>query len=154
MDVRPAERKTRKYLSIMQVQDVVSPAQDLLILGLMFALFGLIARTLWRLIEDIFGPVLDFRTVIAEVLFILVMVEIMQLLFVFLREHRIAVDFTVELGIVSTLREIVLRGAVEIPWDQIVALALFLLVLGGLLRFGDLRMPAWSAGGSRNETGR
>jgi hypothetical protein len=58
---------------------------------------------------------------------------------VYLREHRVAVDFMLELGIVSTLREVVLRGVVELHWLQLVAIALFLLVLGALLRFGDLR---------------
>jgi uncharacterized membrane protein (DUF373 family) len=80
--------------------------------------------------------------VIAEVLFMLVMVELVRLLLVYLREHHVAVDFMVELGIVSTLREIVLRGVVDLPWEQIAALSSFLLALGLLLRFGDLRLTA------------
>lgn len=58
---------------------------------------------------------------------------------IYLQEHRVAVDFVVELGIVATLREIVLRGVVELRWEQIAALSVFLLALGVLLRFGDLR---------------
>jgi len=50
------------------------------------------------------------------------------------------VDFMVELGIVATLREIVLRGVIELRWEQVVALSAFLLALGALLRFGDLRI--------------
>jgi uncharacterized membrane protein (DUF373 family) len=46
----------------------------------------------------------------------------------------------VELGIVATLREVVLRGVTEIPWPQVAALTGFLLALGALLRFGDLRV--------------
>jgi hypothetical protein len=45
----------------------------------------------------------------------------------------------VELGIVATLREIVLRGVTELGWPQVAALTAFLLALGVLLRFGDLR---------------
>jgi Phosphate-starvation-inducible E family len=56
-----------------------------------------------------------------------------------LQEHRVAVDFMVELGIVATLREVVLRGVIELDWGHIVALSGFLLTLGALLRFGDLR---------------
>jgi hypothetical protein len=52
----------------------------------------------------------------------------------------VAVDFMVELGIVATLREIVLRGVIELRWEQVVALSAFLLALGALLRFGDLRI--------------
>jgi uncharacterized membrane protein (DUF373 family) len=69
----------------------------------------------------------------------LVMIELVRLLVVYLRDHHVAVDFMVELGIVSTLREVVLRGVVELEWQEIIALALFLVALGILLRFGDLR---------------
>jgi uncharacterized membrane protein (DUF373 family) len=117
----------------------LEPIQDLLVLGIGLALFGLMARTLARLLQEILAPAIDFRVVIAEVLFMLVMVEVVRLLIVYLQEHRVAVDFMVELGIVATLRETVLRGVTELPWPQVVALTVFLLALGVLLRFGDLR---------------
>ena len=69
----------------------------------------------------------------------LVMVEVVRLVIIYLGEHRVAVDFMVELGIVATLREVVLRGVTELPWQQVFALTVFLLALGALLRFGDLR---------------
>jgi uncharacterized membrane protein (DUF373 family) len=116
----------------------VEPAQDVIVLGIALALFALMARTLARLFRELFAPVLDFRVVIAEVLFMLVMVEVVRLLIVYLQEHRVAVDFMVELGIVATLREIVLRGVTELTWPHIVALSVFLLALGALLRFVDL----------------
>jgi uncharacterized membrane protein (DUF373 family) len=117
----------------------LEPAQDLLVLGLGLALFGLMARTLAGLIRGLVAPTIEFRAVIAEVLFMLVMVELVRLLLIYLQEHRVAVDFMVELGIVATLREIVLRGVVELRWEQIAALSVFLLALGVLLRFSDLR---------------
>ena len=117
----------------------LEPAQDLLMLGLGLVLFALMARILAGLIRQLMAPAIDFRTVIAEVLFVLVMVELVRLLMIYLQEHRVAVDFMVELGIVATLREIVLRGVVELRWEQIAALSVFLLALGVLLRFGDLR---------------
>ncbi|MCX7624004.1 MAG: phosphate-starvation-inducible PsiE family protein [Thermomicrobium sp.] len=63
----------------------------------------------------------------------------MRLLVVYLEEHRVAVDFMVELGIVATLREVVLRGVVELGWAQVLAISGFLLTLGALLRFGTWR---------------
>ena len=119
----------------------LEPVQDLLVLGIGLALFGLMVRTLVRLVREIFTPALDFRVVISEVLFMLVMVEVVRLLIVYLEEHRVAVDFMVELGIVATLREIVLCGVIELQWAQVAALSGFLLALGALLRFGDLRSP-------------
>jgi uncharacterized membrane protein (DUF373 family) len=117
----------------------LEPIQDVLVLGIGLALFGLMLRTLARLIRDLFSAALDFRAIIAEVLFMLVMVEVVRLLIVYLQEHRVAVDFMVELGIVATLREIVLRGVTELDWKQVIALTVFLAALGALLRFGDLR---------------
>lgn len=117
----------------------LEPAQDLLVLGIALTLFGLMTRALVRLVGEIFAPHLDFRVVIAEVLFMLVMVEVVRLLVIYLEEHRVAVDFMVELGIVATLREVVLRGVVELSWSQIVAMSVFLLALGALLRWGFVR---------------
>jgi uncharacterized membrane protein (DUF373 family) len=115
--------------------------QDIIVIGLVIVLFALMVRTLWRIAQDVTAPQLDFRFIISEVLFMLVMVELVRLLVVYLRDHHVAVDFMVELGIVSTLREVVLRGVVELEWQEIIAVALFLLALGLLLRFGDLRIP-------------
>ena len=125
----------------------LEPAQDLLVLGIALTLFGLMTRALVRLVGEIFAPHLDFRIVIAEVLFMLVMVEAVRLLVIYLEEHRVAVDFMVELGIVATLREIVLRGVVELSWSQIVAMSVFLLALGALLRWGFSRPPAHAPDG-------
>jgi uncharacterized membrane protein (DUF373 family) len=121
------------------VRRFLEPAQDLLVLALAAAVFALMARTLAGLFTELFAAVLNFRVVIAEVLFILVLVEVVRLLIIYLQEHRVAVDFMVELGIVATLREVVLRGVIELDWGHIVALSGFLLTLGALLRFGDLR---------------
>jgi uncharacterized membrane protein (DUF373 family) len=119
----------------------LEPAQDVLVLAIGLALFALMARTIAGLFREVVSRTLDFRVVIAEVLFVLVMVEVVRLLIIYLQEHRIAVDFMVELGIVATLREIVLRGVVELDWKQVVAMSVLLLALGTLLRFGDLRTP-------------
>ena len=117
----------------------LEPMQDVLVVGIGLALFGLMLRTLARLVRDLFSAAIDFRVVITEVLFMLVMVEVVRLLIVYLQEHRVAVDFMVELGIVATLREIVLRGVTELDWKLVIALTVFLAALGALLRFGGLR---------------
>jgi uncharacterized membrane protein (DUF373 family) len=109
------------------------------VLGLGFSLFGLMVRTLAGLLQEILSPAIDVRGLLAEVLFMLVMVELVRLLVIYLQEHRVAVDFMVELGIVATLREVVLRGAVELSWEQVASLSVFLLALGTLLRFANVR---------------
>jgi hypothetical protein len=78
------------------------------VLALVLVLFWVMGVTLLALVGDLLvGPVLDFRPIVAELLFILVMIEL--------------------------------------PWQQILALAVLLLALGTLLRFGDLRVPARTA---------
>jgi uncharacterized membrane protein (DUF373 family) len=127
---------------------LLEPAQDLLVLGIGLALFGLMVRTLiWLFRAIIVRGTLDYRGVIAQVLFMLVMVEVVRLVIIYLEEHRIAVDFMVELGIVATLREVVLRGVTELAWQEVIALTVFLLALGALLRFGDLRSVSKSKNG-------
>jgi len=127
----------------------LEPAQDVLVLAIGLVLFGIMVRTLVSLVREVFRKSLDFRGVIAEVLFMLVMVEVVRLLIIYLEQHRVAVDFMVELGIVATLREIVLRGVIELSWQQVAALTLFLLALGALLRFGDLRLDDAKAEGAK-----
>jgi uncharacterized membrane protein (DUF373 family) len=117
----------------------LEPAQDILVLAIGLALFGIMVHSLAWLFLQIFKPTLNFREVMAEVLFMLVMVEVVRLVISYLKEHRVAVDFMVELGIVATLREIVLRGVTDLAWQQVLALTMFVLALGALLRFGDLR---------------
>jgi len=77
-------RLTRQFLE---------PAQDVLVLAIGLALFGLMIRGMTWLILQIFKPAMDFRQVIAEVLFMLVMVEVVRLVISYLKEHRVAVDF-------------------------------------------------------------
>lgn len=146
MESRPAEdsRSSQRVIPHTDVhrltRRLLESIQDVIVIGLVLVLFALMTRTLWRIAQDVMAPQLDFRFIISEVLFMLVMVELVRLLVVYLRDHHVAVDFMVELGIVSTLREVVLRGVVELQWQEIIALALFLVALGLLLRFGDLRV--------------
>ena len=109
--MEPDERRHVPHTEIHHLsRRFLEAAQDILVVELVLVLFGLMVRTMFILLSHLFGPALDFRVVIAEVLFMLVMVELMRLLVVYLEEHRVAVDFMVELGIVATLREVVLRG--------------------------------------------
>ena len=52
----------------------------------------------------------------ADVLFILVLLELFRLLVIYLEGHRVSVSTMVEVGIVSTLREVIAKGALHIEW--------------------------------------
>jgi len=143
-DVNETPRWVMSYTKARWIsRRFLETAQDVIVVALIMVLFALMGRTLLRLIHDVFERGMDFRVVVSEVLFMLVMLELVRLLLVYLWEHHVAVDSMVEVGIVSTLREVVLYGVVELEWEQIIALAVFLLALGFLLRWGDLRVSAF-----------
>ena len=82
---------------------------------------------------------IDFSFVIGDILFILVLLELFRLLLIYLEEHRVSVSTMVEVGIVSTLREVILRGALHIEWQQLLVLCAFIVTLGVLLRYAGIR---------------
>jgi uncharacterized membrane protein (DUF373 family) len=121
----------RKYLEF---------TQDIIVLGLCAALFIAMAVKLIHLARSLMGGT-DFSAVIADILFILVLIELFRLLIIYLEEHRISVDTMVEVGIVATLREVILKGAMQVDWRQMLVLCAFLLTLGVVLRYAGVREP-------------
>ncbi len=93
-------RNLRKYLEFVQ---------DIIVLGLCMALFIAMLIKLFHLGRSMLTGT-DFSVVIADILFILVLIELFRLLVIYLEEHRVSVSTMVEVGIVATLREVLLRG--------------------------------------------
>jgi uncharacterized membrane protein (DUF373 family) len=122
------------------VRRLLEPAQDALVVALALVIFAVMLRTLMTLGAVVLGPAIAPRAVLGEVLFMLVLVELIRLLVIYLRDHHVSVDVMVEVSLVTTLREISLLGVGQISASQLLALSAFLLVLGVLLRFGGLRI--------------
>jgi uncharacterized membrane protein (DUF373 family) len=76
---------------------------------------------------------LDFQLVTSDILFVLILVELFRLLIIYLREQRVSIGATVEVSIVSALREVILQEVLDIPVAQILGICGFLLALGVLL---------------------
>jgi len=81
----------------------------------------------------------NFQYIASELIYILVLVEIYRLLIIYIREHRIAVDIMIEVGIVSILREIILHGVLDIDPFILIAIAFLMISLTLLLRYGAVR---------------
>jgi uncharacterized membrane protein (DUF373 family) len=112
--------------------------QDIIVIGICVVLFVLMLKVILELFLSLFQP-LDFRIIAGELIYVLVLVEIYRLLIIYLREHRIAVDIMIEVGIVSALREIILYGILEIdPW-KIIAVSVLFIALLFLLQYGSVR---------------
>ncbi|PSB45757.1 phosphate-starvation-inducible PsiE family protein, partial [Chamaesiphon polymorphus] len=78
-------------------------------------------------------PPLDLKVVTADILFVLILVELFRLLIIYLQEQRVSIGVAIEVAIVSVLREVIVRGVLEIPWPQTLSACAFLLVMGILL---------------------
>ena len=106
--------------------------QDSIIISLCIGLFSFMAIQLREMFISLLPP-LNFTQVTADILFLLILVELFRLLIIYLQEHRISIGVAVEVSIVSVLREIIVKGILEIPWSQVLATCSFLLVLAVLL---------------------
>jgi uncharacterized membrane protein (DUF373 family) len=113
--------------------------QDVIILGLCAMLFAAMGIKLFDLGRRLFGGT-DFSLVVGDILFLLVLLELFRLLLIYLEEHRVSVSTMVEVGIVSTLREVILRGALQVDWRQLLVVCVFILSLGLVLRYAGVRI--------------
>ncbi|MFM7365569.1 MAG: phosphate-starvation-inducible PsiE family protein [Cuspidothrix sp.] len=114
--------------------------QDIIVISLCLSLFCVMVLRLGDMFLSFLHP-LNIRQVTSDILFILILVELFRLLVDYLQERSISVGAAVEITIVSALREIILRGVLEIPPDQLFGLSIFLLVLAGIF----LALP-WMSG--------
>jgi uncharacterized membrane protein (DUF373 family) len=127
--VQQTHATPRKYLELIQ-DAIVFCLCALLLVTMAIKLFHL-SRLL---IEGT-----DFSLVVGDILFILVLVELFRLLLIYLEEHRVSVSTMVEVGMVATLREVILIGALHIAWPQLLVVCAFILVLAIVLRHSGIR---------------
>ncbi len=117
---------------IEKVVIVLEAVQDFIIISLCVGLFGVMVLQLQSMFLSLLPP-LNFPAVTADILFILILVELFRLLIIYLQEQRVSVAVAIEVAIVSVLREVIVKGVLEIPWTQTLSACAFLLVMGALL---------------------
>jgi uncharacterized membrane protein (DUF373 family) len=117
---------------IDRVVGVLEIVQDFIIISLCIGLFVVMVLQLRAMFLSLLPP-LDFQVVTADILFILILVELFRLLIIYLQEQRVSIGVAVEVAIVSVLREVIVKGVLEIPWTQTLSACAFLLVMGILL---------------------
>lgn len=106
--------------------------QDVIVISLCIGLFSFMVLQVRDMFLSLLPP-LDFHIVTADILFLLILVELFRLLIIYLQEQRISIGVAVEVSIVSALREVIVKGVLETDWNQVLATCAFLLVLGILL---------------------
>jgi uncharacterized membrane protein (DUF373 family) len=120
----------RKYIEV---------TMDLILLGLVIVTFIFIVKTIYMLGLTIYRET-NIPHTISEFLFIFILIEVLRILIIYMEFHHISVDIMVELAIVSILREIIIKGAVEIETIKLAGLSFLIIVLGLLLKFGGIRV--------------
>ncbi|MEG3940555.1 phosphate-starvation-inducible PsiE family protein [Microcoleus sp. S36b_A3] len=121
-----------QWLNLKLIVSVLETIQDLIVISLCIGLFSFMVIELREMFFSLLPP-LNFQQVTADILFLLVLVELFRLLIIYLQEQRVSIGVAVEVCIVSVLREVIVRGVLETPWIQILSTGAFLLVLGVLL---------------------
>jgi uncharacterized membrane protein (DUF373 family) len=106
--------------------------QDAIVISLCIGLFFVMVLRLIDMFLSLLHP-LEVRQITSDILFILILVELFRLLIDYLEAQSISVGAAVEITIVSSLREVILSGLLEVPRDQIFGISAFLAVLGTIL---------------------
>ena len=110
--------------------------QDAVVVLLLVMLLGLTVQALWKLGQMILEQNTPYPALPSHIVFVLILAEIYRTLIFYLREHRVSVALIVEVAIVSTLRDLILKSAHEFEQERVVGTAVLLLVLGSLLALG------------------
>jgi uncharacterized membrane protein (DUF373 family) len=115
-----------------RVVRALEAVQDLIVISLCIGLFCFMVMQLREMVLALLPP-LDFSAVTADILFLLILVELFRLLIIYLQEQRVSIGVAVEVSIVSILREIIVRGVLETPATQVLSACAFLFILSVLL---------------------
>ena len=116
----------------VQIVQTLESIQDLIAICLCVGLFCVMVLEL----RAIFQALLEapqFHEVTADILYILILVELFRLLIIYLQEQRVSIGVSVEIAIVSALREVIVKGVLETDWRQILAVCAFLMAMAVLL---------------------
>jgi uncharacterized membrane protein (DUF373 family) len=127
-----------------QIVQALEAVQDLIAVSLCLGLFCVMALQL----KGIFASLLttpQFHEITADILFILILVELFRLLIIYLQEQRVSIGVSVEIAIVSVLREVIVNGVLETEWQQMLAVCLFL-ATAALLMVVRVWLPPTFAG--------
>lgn len=106
--------------------------QDLIAVSLCVGLFCVMALQLRAIFLSLLTKP-HFHEVTADILFILILVELFRLMIIYLQEQRVSIGVSVEVAIVSVLREVIVKGVLETDWRQMLAVCVFLMAMALLL---------------------
>jgi len=122
-----------------KIVDFLEIIQSLIVIMLCFSLLGVMLMKMKELFTSLIPP-LNLQLVTLDILFVLILLEIFRFLIIYLEKKEISVGVAVEISIVSILREVILRGVMEISNCQIWSICGILLVLGIIMIIPSIEM--------------
>jgi uncharacterized membrane protein (DUF373 family) len=130
----PGQVRVPWYQQFRRIQIVQSleAIQDLIAVSLCVGLFCVMVLQMRILFSTLLSAP-QFHAITADILFILILVELFRLLIIYLQEQRVSIGVSVEIAIVSVLREVIVNGVLETDWHQILAVCLFLVTMALLM---------------------
>ncbi|WP_026103557.1 phosphate-starvation-inducible PsiE family protein [Pseudanabaena sp. PCC 6802] len=128
--LKPIKRDS--WLHLPRIVQALELVQDLIVICLCIGLFSFMVLQIGTMFLSLIPPI-QFHTVMADILSLLILVELFRLLIIYLQEQRVSIGVAVEVSIVSVLRETIVRGVLETTFTQVLAACVFLVVLGGLM---------------------
>ena len=115
------------------VRRTLETLQDVIVFLVLLLLLILSLQSIWRLGRMALLEDASTSQLLSEIVLVLILAELYRLLIFYLSDHRISVALTIEVALVSTLRELMLKGAHEFEGLRLLGISLLLVVLGGLL---------------------
>ena len=91
-----------QWLNLQLIVTALETVQDLIVISLCIGLFCFMVLELREMFFSLLPP-LNFKQVTADILFLLVLVELFRLLIIYLQEQRVSIGVAVEVCIVSVL---------------------------------------------------
>ena len=128
----PSSKSWHQFFRRRQIVQSLEAVQDLIAVSLCMGLFCVMALQLKNIFQSLLTTP-QFHEITADILFILILVELFRLLIIYLQEQRVSIGVSVEIAIVSVLREVIVSGVLETDWQQMLALCLFLATCALLL---------------------
>ena len=125
----PIKKPSPMMVRVVQVLEMI---QDLIVISLCIGLFSFMVLEVREMFMSLLPPI-QFRIITADILFLLILVELFRLLIIYLQEKRVSIGVAVEVSVGSVLRELIVRGVLETNWTQVLAACAFLIVLGTLM---------------------
>lgn len=134
LDEQAEELTNQWYSKILRSRIVrtLELVQDAIAISLCIGLFCVMVLQLKEIFLSLVTT-LRFHDITADILFILILVELFRLLIIYLQEQRVSIGVSVEVTIVSVLREVIVKGLLEVEWKQVLATCAFLIALAVLL---------------------